>query len=256
MVAAASGVRLFRASARNHVSPHPRLAHGDSSQGQTRHRSRALRDVEGATRGTSSEPFIKKTQRTPAAEVDLAQGRAKKLKAMTKISDLHRHWAKDAAYKEEYNALGGEFDLARALIEARTAARLSQSQLAGRMKTSQSYVARIEGAKVRPSPTRWSASRARLARACGSRSNHSLPVDGSVVVTTSRGRQVDETALTCRFHTCIGWCRDSSAEVFVEPVAPKLRRQSREGTVCKPALGQGLQSAVSSATGHRVATLG
>ena len=41
--------------------------------------------------------------------------------------------------------------LQRALIEARTAAGLSQSQLARRMKTSQSYVARIEGGKVRPS---------------------------------------------------------------------------------------------------------
>ena len=70
---------------------------------------------------------------------------------MTKITDLHRRWAKDADYKEEYDALGEEFDLARALIEARAAAGLSQSQLARRMKTSQSYVARIEGGKVRPS---------------------------------------------------------------------------------------------------------
>ena len=52
---------------------------------------------------------------------------------MTKISDLHRRWSKDADYKEEYDALGQEFDLARALIEARTAAGLSQSQLARRM---------------------------------------------------------------------------------------------------------------------------
>ena len=44
-----------------------------------------------------------------------------------------------------------EFQLARALIEARTRAGLSQTQLARRMKTSQSYVARIEGGKVRPS---------------------------------------------------------------------------------------------------------
>ena len=70
---------------------------------------------------------------------------------MTKISDLHRRWAKDADYEKEYDALGEEFDLARALIEARAAAGLSQLQLARRMKTSQSYVARIEGGKVRPS---------------------------------------------------------------------------------------------------------
>jgi ribosome-binding protein aMBF1 (putative translation factor) len=70
---------------------------------------------------------------------------------MTKISQLHRRWSKNRDYKDAYDALGEEFDLARALIEARTAAGLSQAQLARRMKTSQSYIARIEGGKVRPS---------------------------------------------------------------------------------------------------------
>ena len=74
---------------------------------------------------------------------------------MTKISDLHRRWRKDADYEEAYDAFGEEFDLTRALIEARTAAGLSQSQLARRMKTSQSYIARIEGGKVRPSTDAW-----------------------------------------------------------------------------------------------------
>jgi hypothetical protein len=67
---------------------------------------------------------------------------------MTKISELHRRWSKDRGYKGGYDALGEEFDLARALIEARTAAGLSQSQLAKKMKTSQSYIARIEGGKA------------------------------------------------------------------------------------------------------------
>ena len=70
---------------------------------------------------------------------------------MTKVKDLHRRWSKDDTYKAAYGALEEEFQLARALIEARTRAGLSQTQLARRMKTSQSYVARIEGGKVRPS---------------------------------------------------------------------------------------------------------
>jgi transcriptional regulator with XRE-family HTH domain len=70
---------------------------------------------------------------------------------MTKIKDLHRRWSRDDDYKAAYDGLEEEFRLARALIEARTAAGLSQSQLARRMKTSQSYIARIEGGKVRPS---------------------------------------------------------------------------------------------------------
>ena len=68
---------------------------------------------------------------------------------MTKIKDLHRRWSRDDDYKAAYDGLEEEFRLARALIEARTAAGLSQSQLARRMKTSQSYIARIEGGKVR-----------------------------------------------------------------------------------------------------------
>jgi hypothetical protein len=68
---------------------------------------------------------------------------------MTKVRDHHRRWSRDADYKDAFDALGEEFDLARALIEARTAAGLSQSQLAKKMKTSQSYIARIEGRCVR-----------------------------------------------------------------------------------------------------------
>lgn len=84
---------------------------------------------------------------------------------MTKVKDLHRDWLKNPKYKTEYEALGKEFQLARALIEARTRAGLSQTQLARRMKTSQSYVARIEGGQVRPS----TAALERLAKATGSR---------------------------------------------------------------------------------------
>ena len=70
---------------------------------------------------------------------------------MAKVKALHRRWSKDPDYKAAYDALEGEFELAKALIEARRRAGLSQTQLARRMKTSQSYVARIEGGKVRPS---------------------------------------------------------------------------------------------------------
>jgi transcriptional regulator with XRE-family HTH domain len=70
---------------------------------------------------------------------------------MTKVKDLHKDWLRDPKYRAEYEALGEEFQLARTLIEARTRAGLSQTQLARRMKTSQSYIARIESGKVRPS---------------------------------------------------------------------------------------------------------
>jgi ribosome-binding protein aMBF1 (putative translation factor)/phage-related protein len=78
-------------------------------------------------------------------------GEGQGTEAMTKMSELHRRWSKTAKYKHAYDALEEEFDLARTLIEARTVAGLSQAQLARRMKTSQSYIARLEGGKVRPS---------------------------------------------------------------------------------------------------------
>ena len=84
---------------------------------------------------------------------------------MTRVAELHRRWSRDAKYQAAYEALGEEFALARTLIEARTRAGLTQSQLAGRMKTSQSYVARLEGGKVRPSTDALE----RFARATGTR---------------------------------------------------------------------------------------
>jgi Helix-turn-helix domain len=75
-------------------------------------------------------------------------------------AERFQRWRKDGDYKDAYDALGDEFDLARALIEARTAAGLSQARLARRMKTSQSYIARLEGGKVRPVPQRECSDRA------------------------------------------------------------------------------------------------
>jgi transcriptional regulator with XRE-family HTH domain len=84
---------------------------------------------------------------------------------MTKVKDLHRDWMKNPKYKAEYEALGREFQLVRSVIEARTRAGLSQVQLARRMKTSQSYVARVESGQVKPS----TAALERLAKATGLR---------------------------------------------------------------------------------------
>ena len=70
---------------------------------------------------------------------------------MNKVKDLHRKWRKDPGYQAAYDALDKECQLARTLIETRTRAGLSQTQLAKRMQTSQSYIARIEGGSVMPS---------------------------------------------------------------------------------------------------------
>lgn len=66
---------------------------------------------------------------------------------MTKVSDLHKKWNKNSRYRTEYERLGPEYELAQAIIEARVKAGLTQNQLAGKMKTTQSVIARLEGGK-------------------------------------------------------------------------------------------------------------
>ena len=61
-----------------------------------------------------------------------------------KVSDLHERWSKDPGYRAAYDELGSEFELARALIEARTGGGLTQTQLAERMKASANTPALVE----------------------------------------------------------------------------------------------------------------
>jgi hypothetical protein len=51
---------------------------------------------------------------------------------MSKIEDLHRKWMKDTRYRKAHQELVSEFELARAVIQARTNAGLTQEGLAKR----------------------------------------------------------------------------------------------------------------------------
>jgi transcriptional regulator with XRE-family HTH domain len=70
---------------------------------------------------------------------------------MTRIRDLHKAWMKEPDYRREYDLLEEEFALAAAVAKARRRAGLSQAELARRMKTTQSTVARLESGRGRPS---------------------------------------------------------------------------------------------------------
>ncbi len=59
---------------------------------------------------------------------------------MTRIRELHEQWMTNPEYRGEYERLGPEFELAQALIEARTSAGLTQEELADLMKTTQSAI--------------------------------------------------------------------------------------------------------------------
>lgn len=68
-----------------------------------------------------------------------------------RIDELKAGMMKRPGFRAAYRARAAEFDLANELIAARVRAGLSQAQLARRMKTSQSAVARIESGRHWPS---------------------------------------------------------------------------------------------------------
>lgn len=69
---------------------------------------------------------------------------------MTKISTLHKSLLKDPAYKAAYGSLSTEFELAQKLIEVRVKSGMSQGELAQKMGTSQSAIARLESGSAMP----------------------------------------------------------------------------------------------------------
>ena len=84
---------------------------------------------------------------------------------MAEIKRLHKKWSRNAAYRKAYDALASEFTLAQAMIEARNRAGLTQTQVAKKIRTSQSVVARLESGAAMPSTRTLQ----RYAKATGSR---------------------------------------------------------------------------------------
>lgn len=67
------------------------------------------------------------------------------------VEESFARWRKDPEFMKEYDALEEEFARAQMVIGARTHADLSQAELAERMGTSQSAIARLESGRVKPS---------------------------------------------------------------------------------------------------------
>jgi predicted transcriptional regulator len=74
-----------------------------------------------------------------------------------------REALKNPSFKAEYDRLGPEFALAESLIKARLGAKMTQGQVARKMGTTQSAVARMESGNGFPSTT----SLVKYARAVG-----------------------------------------------------------------------------------------
>lgn len=90
------------------------------------------------------------------------------------INKLKKRWLREPGFRKGYDALAEEFALASMLIEARVKAKLSQAEIAERMGTSQSTIARLESGTAKPSLSTLE----RFARATGTRVRVSLePLD-------------------------------------------------------------------------------
>ncbi len=70
---------------------------------------------------------------------------------MKTLKDFKRELLADPAARAEYEAQSAEFSMTRELIAARSRAGLTQGEIAQRMGTTQSVIARLEGGKRQPS---------------------------------------------------------------------------------------------------------
>jgi predicted transcriptional regulator len=70
---------------------------------------------------------------------------------MKSLKTLKVELLTDPEVRQAYDELAPEYEIARAIIRARTACGLTQAELAERMGTSQSYVARLESGRTLPS---------------------------------------------------------------------------------------------------------
>jgi len=104
--------------------------------------------------------FRKKTQKTPRREINLALKRAEEM-------------MKDPTFVAEYDALAEEFEVAGALIRARSQAGMTQADVAKRMNVTQSRIAKMEsGINVSIDALK------RYAEATGTKLNISLDATG------------------------------------------------------------------------------
>lgn len=70
---------------------------------------------------------------------------------MKTLKDIKHELLADPEVQGEYRKQAPEFDIARELITARARAGMTQSDVAARMGTTQSVIARLEGGKQAPS---------------------------------------------------------------------------------------------------------
>jgi ribosome-binding protein aMBF1 (putative translation factor) len=85
-------------------------------------------------------------------------------------ADVFARWQADPAYAQAYDTRAAEFEIASAIIGARARSGLTQAELATRIGSSQSQIARLESGRSHPTVRTLE----RIAKATGSRLRLSL----------------------------------------------------------------------------------
>jgi DNA-binding XRE family transcriptional regulator len=69
---------------------------------------------------------------------------------MTKIATIKKRLMKNPKFRQKYREADADYAIIEALIQARALAKMSQTQVADRIGTTQSAIARLEAGNVAP----------------------------------------------------------------------------------------------------------
>ena len=73
------------------------------------------------------------------------------MKHPIKFEDIKNQWMKDVEFRQAYQDLELEYEISLELIQARINSGLTQEEIAARMGTTQSVIARLESGRGLPS---------------------------------------------------------------------------------------------------------
>ena len=119
-------------------------------QGQRRDRERDLRDAD-RTAGGGSTRLREEVAQDAAPGARDRRGTDEASEVMAKLRELKKRFMEDPEFREAYAQADEEYALVEALVRARAAAKLTQADVARRLGTTQSAIARLEGGRVSPS---------------------------------------------------------------------------------------------------------
>ena len=98
--------------------------------------------------------FIKKSQKTPPKEIKLAKSRpifAESVRKMKSLRQFKAECMRDPEFAKAYEEMQPEFNIIRAIIDARISNNLTQKELAERTGIAQTEISRIENGSRNPS---------------------------------------------------------------------------------------------------------